>query len=66
MTVAPVETLAAAAFERLGRALGDIRGAVMAVLGSEAAFDWHQRLHQHSHAHGHAPGGASTPAAAAH
>ena len=55
-----------AALERLERSLGDIRGAVMDVLGSEAAFDWHQHLHQHSHAHGHAPGGASTPAAAAH
>lgn len=55
-----------AALERLEGSLADIRAAVMDVLESDAAFDWHQHLQQHTHAHGHAPAGASTPAPAAH
>lgn len=54
------------ALERVERALEDIRAAVMDVLESDAAFDWHQHLQQHTHAHGHAPAGASTAAPAAH
>ena len=41
------------ALERVERALEDIRGAVVDVLASEGAFEWHHHLQDHAHGHAH-------------